>query len=168
MNYGVAEQEIVNRLNAFIGEQGKTNYYEAALMPETEQQFTEFYSKFTKARIVVQFIDSQYDQGNSTGIVVQEERARFRLTYEARKLRGEGGIHNLMELSKLALVGYRLTDSDRMIVVKYGLLEFEQGAWQPYLEFECKTLNVQLEDDNSDPVLGGLIQAVGTVIDYGT
>lgn len=168
MNYGIAEQEIVSRLTAFIAEQGKENLYEAALMPETEQQYTEFYSKFTKTRVVVQYIDSQYDPGNSAGVMVQEERARFRLTYEGRKLRGEGGIHNLMELSKLALVGYRLSNSDRISVAKYGLLEFEQGAWQPYLEFECKTLNVQLEDDNTEPPLGGLVQAVGSIIDYNT
>lgn len=166
MNYGTAEQEIVNRLNTFIADQGKTAFYEAVLMPETEQQYTEFYSKFTKARVVVQYIDSQYDPGRSTGTMVQEERVRFRLTYEAKKLRGDGGIHNLMELSKLALVGYKLSDSDRIAVAKYGLLEFEQGAWQPYLEFECKTLNVQLEDDNTGPALGGLVQAVGALIDY--
>lgn len=167
MNYAIAEQEIVNRLTAFIADQGKADFYEAALMPETENQYTEFYSKFTKARVVVQYVDSQYEPGNSTGVMVQEERARFRLTYEARKLRGDGGVHNLMELTKLALVGFRLSDSDRISVAKYGLLEFEQGAWQPYLEFECKTLNVQLEDDNSDPPLGGLVQAVTSMIDYG-
>jgi hypothetical protein len=168
MNYGTAEQEIVSRLTAYIAEEGKTAFYEAALMPETEQQYTEFYSKFTKARVVVQYVDSQYDPGSSTGMMVQGERVRFRLTYEAKKLRGDGGIHNLMELSKLALVGYRLSDSDRISVAKYGLLEFEQGAWQPYLEFECKTLNVQLGDDNSGPALGGLVQAVGSIIDYDT
>lgn len=168
MNYGTAEQEIVNRLTAFIAGQGKSDFYEAALMPETEQQYTEFYSKFTKARVVVQYVDSQFDSGSSTGMMVQEERVRFRLTYEAKKLRGDGGVHNLMELSKLALVGYRLSDSDRISVARYGLLEFEQGAWQPYLEFECKTVNAQLEDDNTEAPLGGLLQAVGSLIDYGT
>ena len=165
MNYGTAEQEIVDRLTAFIAERGKAAFYEASLMPETEQQYAEFYSKFTKARIVVQYVGSQYDSGNSTSMTVQEETAKFRLTFEAKKLRGDGGIHNLMEISKLALIGYKLSDSDHMTVTKYGLLEFEQGAWQPYLEFECKTLNVQLGDDSSEPALGGLLQSVTTLID---
>lgn len=163
MNYGAAEQELVNRINAFISDEGKTAYYEAALMPETEHQFAEFYSNWTKARAAVQYVDSEYDSGRSTGIMVQEEKARFRLTYETRKLRGDGGLYNLMELTKLALIGYKPTDGDRMTVYKYGMLEFEQGAWQPYLEFECNVLNVQLEDDNTDPAIGGALQSINTI-----
>jgi hypothetical protein len=168
MNYGTAEQDIVNKITAYITSIGQTDLYEAALIPETEQQYTDFYSNFTKARVAVQYVDSQYDPGSSAGIGLQEERARFRLTYEARKLRGDGGIYNLMEITKLALVGFRPTDADRMTLAKYGLLEFEQGAWQPYLEFECRALNVQVDDDNSDPALGGPVQGVGIITDYGT
>jgi hypothetical protein len=167
MNYGIAEQEIVARITAYITELGKTDLYEAAVIPETEQQYTEFYSNFTKARVAVQYVDSQYDAGSSTGIALQEEKAKFRLTYEARKLRGEGGLYNLMEVTKLALVGYRPSNADRLTVAKYGLLEFEQGAWQPYLEFECKTLNVQLENDGVEPPLGGPMQGAGSIMDYG-
>lgn len=168
MNYGTAEQEIVTRLNGYIVAKGKTAFYEAVLQPETEQQYADFYSKFTKARTAVQYIDSDYQQNSSTGLAVQEEVVRFRLTFEARKLRGEGGIYNFMELTKLALVGFRLSDSDRLTLSKYGLLEFEQGGWQPYLEFECKTLNVQDFDDNELPVLGGPMQGIQVVQELST
>lgn len=167
MNYGMAEQEIVDQITAHITELGKTDLYEAMVIPETEQQYMDFYSNFTKARVAVQYIDSQYNPGNSSGIGLQEERVRFRLTYEAKKLRGDGGIYNLIEITKQALIGFRPSDADRMTVSKYGLLEFEQGAWQPYLEFECKTLNVQTWDDNTEPSLGGSIQGIGSIIDYG-
>lgn len=165
MNYGTAEQEIVERINDYITGIDKDEFYEASLIPETEAQFTEFYSKFTKARVAAQYIDSQYDPGSAVGIVSQEEKVRFRLTFEARKLRGEGGLYNLMEITKLALVGYRLSHADRLTLVKYGLLEFEQGAWQPYLEFECKTMNIQVEDDLTEEAIGGGFQSVDTIVE---
>lgn len=160
MNYGTAEQEIVNRLNAFIADQGMQTFFEAALQPETEAEFRTFYANFTKSRVAVQYIDSSFNPSSSNGIIVQEEKPKFRLTYEARKLRGEGGLYNMQELVVHALLGWRLTNADRLYLVKYGMLEFEQNAWQPYHEFECKTLLSQKHDDYTDESFGGNLQSV--------
>lgn len=150
MNYGTAENEIVTRLNTYFTTNDVDNLYEAALMPETEAEFKTFYANFTKARAAVQFIDTSPQPSQSISSTVQEEIVRFRLCFEARKLRGAGGLYNMMELVKLSLIGYKLTNCDRLSLVKYGLLEFEQGAWQPYYEFECKTMNVQTFNDFAD------------------
>jgi hypothetical protein len=153
MNYGTAETEIVARINEQIVANNATSLYEAVLMPETEAEYKTFYSKFTKARVAVQFIDSLPQLSNSTNKVAQEEIVRFRLSFEAKKLRGAGGLYAFMQLVKLILIGHKLTDAiDRLTLVKYGLLEFEQGAWQPYFEFECKFVNAQSFDDFSDDV----------------
>lgn len=157
MNYGTAESEIVDRLNEQIALNNATALYEAVLMPETNAEFDSFYQKFTKARVAVQFIDSTPQQTNSINAISQEEIVRFRLTLDARKLRGPGNLFALMELVKLVLIGYQLSDAiSRLSYVKYGLLDFEQGGWQPYLEFECRFVNVQTIDE-SDPAIGGNI-----------
>lgn len=160
MNYGAAEKEIVDRLNQQIALNNASNLYEAALMPETNAEQISFYKNFTKARVAVEFIDSTPQQTNSINVVSQEETVRFRLTFEARKLRGPGNLYALLELVKLVLIGYQLTNAiSRLTYVKYGLLDFEQGAWQPYFEFECKFVNVQVIDE-SDEIIGGNIQKI--------
>lgn len=162
MNYGTGELEIVERLNIKFAEKNVATLYEAVLMPETEQQFQAFYQNFTKARVAIQYIDSSYQPSVSIGIVTQYELVRFRVSFEARKLRGEGGLYNMMELVKLFLIGYRLSNADGLSCVKYGLLEFEQNSWQPYLEFECKTLNAEASTYEEPPIGGTLKNVVFT------
>lgn len=160
MNYGIAEQEIVDRLNSQIALNNASNLYEAVLMPETNADYISFSKKFTKARVAVQFIDSTPQFTDSINVVSQEETVRFRLSFEAKKLRGAGNLYALQEMVKLVLIGYKLSNAiSRLTYVKYGLLDFEQGAWQPYFEFECKFVNVQTFDE-SDEVIGGNMKVV--------
>lgn len=156
MNYGAAEQEIVDRLNTQIAANNVADLYEAVLMPETTADFRDFYAKFTKARAAVQFVESIPQPTNATGPVTQEETVRFRISFEAKKLRGAGGLYALFDLVKLVLIGFRLTNAfTRLTFAKYALQEYEQGAWQPYFEFECNCANVQSFDDYSiEPDLG--------------
>lgn len=160
MNYGIAEQEIVDRLNTQIALNNVSDLYEAVLMPETTAAFEAFYKNFTKSRVAVQFIDSTPAFTNSVNVVSQEETVRFRLTFEARKLRGPGNLYAFLELVKLVLIGFKLTNAlSRLTYVKYGLLEFEQNAWQPYFEFESRFVNVQTIDE-SDEAIGGNITKI--------
>lgn len=153
MNYGYAESEIVNRLNTYFNANGVANFYEASLLPDTEDGFRTFYNNFTKARVAVEFIESLPQPSQALSFVSQDETVRFRLTFEARKLRGEGGFYNMVELCKLALIGFKLTNArNRLTMVKYGLLEFEQGKWQPYFEFESTFVNVQSFNDDPDAI----------------
>lgn len=166
MTYDIAEQEIVDQVNAYIVSSGQVALYEVALMPETEFDYKEFYSKFNKSRVAVEYKDSDYEENTSAGIVSQAENVKFRLTFESKKLRGPGGLYQFIGLVKKALIGFRLTDCDRLVLSEYSLLEFEQGAWQPYLEFKCKAMNVQFFDDNSEPDLGGPLASVSSIEDF--
>lgn len=150
MNYGTAENEIVDRLNGYFATNNVTALFEAVLMPETEEQFRSFYNNFLKARVAVQFFDSTPQSSSSIGCTTQDEFVRFRLSFESRKLRGDGGLYQMMELVKKGLIGFSLSNAGRLEYKKYGLLEFEQNSWQPYFEFECKTVNVQAFSDFSD------------------
>lgn len=149
MNYGTAEIEIANRISSFIESKGLSEQYEAVVFPQTEAEYKLFYNNFTKARVAVEFIESLPEPGTGIGFISQEETVRFRLIYEASKLRGVGGIYNLQELTKWSLIGWKLTDArTKLTLSKYGLLEFEQNRIQPYFEFECKAVNVQAFPEN--------------------
>jgi len=153
MNYEAAELEIVNWLNEQFALNGVANLYEAALIPQTENEARTFYNTFSKARIAVGLIDLVPQPSTGGDIVTQEEIVRFRLTFEARKLRGAGGLYALIKLAKICLIGYRLTDAiNKLSLSKYGLLDFEQNGIQPYYEFECKIVNTQWFNDNPDDV----------------
>lgn len=164
MRYEVAEQEIVDRLNGMFAADNLTGFYEAWLIPDTEHDFKEFQKQFTKARVAVQYIDSSFLPNKSHSLVMQEENARFRLTLEARKLRGEGGLYKLIELCKLYLLGFQITNADRLRMVKYGQLEFEQNHIQPYLEFECTVMNMQVHEDFNEAAFGGPLEKVNSTI----
>lgn len=148
MNYGVAETEIAERITSFIESKGKSSLYEACVFPDSNKTYEDFLHNFTKARVSVEMIEVLPEPANGIGFISQNETVRFRTIFEARKLRGEGGVYDLQELVKWALVGWRLSDSiNKLTISRYGLLEFEQNRIQPYMEFECKAVNVQSFQD---------------------
>lgn len=159
MNYGDAETEIVNRLTGYIAIVGKTEFYNVALAPENEAQFKEYESKFGIARATVQYVDSDYSGNNSSGIICQEETVKFRVQFEFRKLRGDGGLYGFIEITKRALLGWRMQHADKLEISGFGNFEMEPNVWAPWLEFKCKTLNVQSHNED-DEVIGGPLQGI--------
>lgn len=144
MDYEIAENEIVTRINEQIALNGVSNLYMADLMPETLAEFKTLYAKINKARAAVQFIDSKPLPSNNLGLITQEEIVKFRLSFDAKRLRGPGGLYAMQRLVKLVLIGWKLTDAiTPLTYVAYDMLQVEQNSFQPYLEFECKFVNVQ-------------------------
>lgn len=157
MNYGIAENEIVTRLNAFFLEKGSNGYFVAALMPETEQEAKDFEKLFPKSRVAVERLKSEYAKNSSLQLVTQSETVTFRLLFEGKVLRGEKGLYAMMEQTKLSLIGFKLSNSDELTVSSEGKEQFESGVWLPYIDFECKTMNVQAFDPSEAAVGGALV-----------
>ncbi len=153
MNYGTLETDITTRLNNYFTSQNVENLYEAVELPENVEEYRK---AFSKARATVQYLESDFDPSTSINQVVQEEKVRIRVTFEARKLRGDGGLYSLMDAVKKALIGYKPPNCERLTIFRYTLLDFEQNLWQPALDFQCRTINVQAFEDEPDPIGGGL------------
>lgn len=143
MNYGLAEVEIAQRINERFTALGLQAKFFAAPMPETDTEAKEFEAQVSKALCAVEFLDSTYDGNTALGCVRQFEHVKFRLNFQAKKLRGSEGLYTMVEHVKKFLIGYELTNAEPMTVSAYGKLQFEPGVWLPFLEMECKTLNVQ-------------------------
>jgi hypothetical protein len=154
MNYELVETELVERVNAQIEANSVTALYEASVQPENEAAAKIVINKsMDKAVALCEFSASMPQPSGSVGSTTQEEIVRFRWTFQATKLRGAGGLHALMSLVKLCLIGYKPANAmTRLTYSGYGLLEFEQNKFQPYLEFECKAVNQQAFNDNTNDV----------------
>ena len=153
MNYEDAERAIVDRLNNHFQTIGKSNVFVAALMPETEADAKEYESLFPKSCVAVQYLDSSYQRPDSLRIVKQNEAVTFRVLFECRKLRGESGFYLMKDEVKLSLIGFRMANADQLFISGFGKQQFENGAWVPYLDFECKTMNVQIIEESES--IGG-------------
>lgn len=160
MNYELAEQSIVDRLNAWFGQKGLDVFFVAAVMPDTEQDLKDFEKNFTKARVAVEYQDSNYKFSNGLGCVKQDESVRFRLLYEARKMRGQGGLFTMLLETKNALIGFRLPGSTNALTVAgSGKQFFETGIALPYLDIQCDTVNVQAWEEDEE--VGGPFVGIG-------
>lgn len=158
MNYGILETDIVARLNQYFIDNSVSNLFEAVEIPENEGDYRK---AFTKSRATVQYLESDFDPSSSVNQVVQEEKVRFRVSFEARKLRGEGGIYQLMDLVKKSLIGYRPPNCERVTVYRYTVINFEQNLWQPALDFQTRAINVQAFEDEPDPIGGNFVGLTG-------
>lgn len=148
--YDQLEIELKNRLNAKFLEKNLQNLIVAEVMPENA---AEYKPAFPKSRITVQYSGSTFSKPSSTNQVAQTETLIFRFSMEATNLRGDNGIYKIMTYLKRFLLGYKPSGcSNRLYVSKYDLIEVDQNAWQPYLEFSCDTRLMQ-EDVDEESLL---------------
>ena len=149
MDYGALEIEIAERLKQKLLPQG----FDAIPLPETQAEYSK---PFTNGRATVAFTGAKLDQPQSTDEVSQYLIVTFSLSLQSRFLRGEKGIHQLSQLVKQYLLGFRPTDCDRLYHVSHEFVRYEDGVWEHVMDFETKTLWVQgidNEDEDELPLL---------------
>jgi hypothetical protein len=159
MNYGDAEIEISQRINDKFLELNLSDKFFAAPMPETDKEMKDFEAHINKACVAVEYLDSSFEPRSDLGAVRQAETVRFRLIFSGRRMRGAGGLHTMENFVKQFLIGYKLTDADPLTIAGKGKTQFEPGAWMPHLDFECKTMNVQVVE-YGEAVLGAAFQNI--------
>jgi len=143
MDYGALEIEIANRLQQKLQPQG----FDAIPLPETQAEYSK---PFTNGRATVAFTSAKLDDPQSTGEISQYLVVTFSLSLQSRFLRGEKGIHQLSQLVKQYLLGFRPADCDRLYHVSHEFVRYEDGVWEHVMDFEAKTLWVQGIDDGDD------------------
>jgi len=143
MDYGALEIEIANRLQQKLQPQG----FDAIPLPETQAEYSK---PFTNGRATVAFTSAKLDDPQSTGEISQYIVVTFSLSLQSRFLRGEKGIHQLSQLVKQYLLGFRPTDCDRLYHVSHEFVRYEDGVWEHVMDFEAKTLWAQGIDDQDD------------------
>lgn len=160
MDYGIAEEEISQRINAMFAELDLAGNFFAAPMPDTEAEVKAFDAHLAKARCAIEFIDTSFDPTAGMGAVSQQEGPKFRLLFDARKMRGDAGAFRMIAHVKTFLIGHKLTNAAGPLVLSdYGKLQLVEGFWCPFLEFTCKAMNNQVGND-FDPAIGGELSQI--------
>lgn len=142
MDYGSLEVEIADYLNSKINI-GVTKANELTTcvpMPETEADFKR---QFIGQRVTVCFSEEKPDKTKSTNYQGQPLLVTFSVLVEAKLLRGERGVYQLVEKLKSLLIGYALTDCGDFGLTNHQYVDNEQGIFKHVLEFQCSALRVQ-------------------------
>jgi len=149
MDYEVLENEIVNKFQAWLTERSLTDFIDVKLIPENQAEFKQ---PTAKALVYVCYTGSKYQDPNSTSHIKQDEIVNVAFYILAKKLRGDGGSHQVTRQLKLCFMGYMPTNATRrMFISGYGEWKYEDNVIGPMIEFGMGAMNVQLPD-NLPPV----------------
>jgi hypothetical protein len=149
--YSDIEQEIVTRLQPLTNGGG----VDVVPLPQVE---AEFIRPLNAGRVTVAYKSSEFPGIRSTFEIVQDELLQFELVVQARLLRGNAGLHKIVEAVKRTLLGFMPTDCSKMYLVKNGFTsrDPEQNIWTYSMIFETKYVLVEDAEEETGPTLQGL------------
>jgi len=131
---------------------GKVNSLNIDAVPIPETQ-AEFEKPVTRDLVTVMFVSEKADPNNALGTVAQRVTVQFGFMVQGRKLRGPNGVHQLADIVKRCMTGYRLPDAEQMYYVGHDFVNFKDNEWEHRVLFECKSMRVDGQDYIPDPLL---------------
>lgn len=154
MNVEQVEASIVARLQQKINNSGVI----IIPLPEVQADYTK---PFVNGRITVAYAGSTYmgasgtvTEGHlSSGIVVQDWAMDFELSFEARKLRGNLGVHDLIHRARLALIGWRPGGAGKISAVTDRFGSFEDNLWLHSLTIRTHARLIEKPDAAEEPLI---------------
>ena len=74
LNYSTLEQELTDRLNAFFVSKGLADVIESIREPQSNNELNAIQQDFTKTKVIVKYLNSDYtDTESNTHAVVEEK-----------------------------------------------------------------------------------------------
>lgn len=146
MNIDQAEVQLATYLA------GKVNPLNIDSVPLPETQ-SEFERAMERDRVTAMFVSEKADPNQALGTVSQHVTVQFGFAVQSRKLRGSNGVHQLAEIVKRCMSGYRLPDADTMYYVGHDFVSFNDNEWEHRVLFECKTMRNDGQDYTPGPLL---------------
>lgn len=153
MKYADLEDAIVSRLSAKLGATATV-----IALPEVQAQNQR---PFDKARVTVAYNSSMFDggrYGNAVNVMsvdgtVQEESIKIKVSIESKKLRGTGGIYELLVAVRQAVIGFEPLGLDQMKILESKFDEFTENLWSYMIVFETKGFIIQDVDPVDEPLI---------------
>lgn len=111
-------------------------------LPDTLADFTK---SFKTGKITVAYKGSKFAQALSTNVLSQLETVEFELIVQARLLRGPNGVYAFMEAIKGLILGYKLTNTDKVYLIDQMLIVNDAKAetFTFAMAVACKRLVVE-------------------------
>lgn len=154
MNYELIEEQIRERLATVMG-----HGYTVVALPEVEEDLKRL---IDKPKVTVSYKGSDFgtmgrsDQAEvvSLGaVIVHKEVLTFDIVMQAKKLRGEYGLYGMIPMAQNALMGFMPDDCEKMYILKFGYVTFEQGIWTYCLKMATTSIRVEdAEYSNAPPI----------------
>lgn len=156
MNYESVEDSIKDRLSDILAEG-----IVARVMEETEAEVDR---PRTAPTATVCFYASDFDPSKSTAEIHQDDTITFVVMITSRKRRGTGGVYDIYNQCRKALLGWTPQGCLQKIQFKQFKIELnEQGEFTYGLYLETKALIVE---DTSEADAAEALLPVATVIDF--
>jgi hypothetical protein len=108
--YHETEQSIVTRLQPLLAED--------ILVEPLPENAADYKKPYSKPRVNIMLLGEKYGAQKSTGLIVQETVVTWLFIIESKKLRGPGGIYQVVELIRKWLIGFRPANMQRMYGVE--------------------------------------------------
>jgi hypothetical protein len=146
--YSDIESQIVTRLQPLTNGGG----VDVVQLPQVQ---AEFERPLNAGRVTIAYKSSEFPSIRSTHEIVQDEHLQFEVIVQCRLLRGNAGLHKIVETTKRLLLGFRPTDCSKMYLVKHGFTSHDnEGAiWTYSMIFETKYVLVEDAQEETGPNL---------------
>lgn len=126
----------------------KVERFEVDLFPEDPEKYR---LNAEDGAILVQYVGSTFKEVGSTSIVQQQRIVNVVLTVLARSQHDESGALNVLDQTRLAVVGFKPSNCTSISLLKEEFLGEESGIWQFQLWLKTETYQVE-QDEPKDLV----------------
>ena len=114
-----------------------------------------------KAALLVRYAGSRYPEDgiqSTDSIVVQDRHPMIEVRVVTRKLSGPNGAGSYLDQVRLALTGWKGPDCSRAYVIDEDFDHYDdkQITWQHHITFEAQTYNIEVPDEEQEPLLARL------------
>lgn len=97
------------------------------------------------ANILIGYNSSSFANQEATDVVLQERTLNIDLIVIAKGLHNDFGALEILDKTRMAIVGFKPKDSSQIYLINEEFLSEEQGAWFYRLVIETKTQQVQAQ-----------------------
>lgn len=161
--YEKTESELVTQLNTVLGGNSLASPPVPAIadvlpLPENEGGFT---SPTTKPSVTVGYNTSKFDESNTMSVTSGKETLVFDVVIQHRKLRGLGGIYDIIQIVKNVLHGFRPTLTTRVSISNTSIFQYDnkQNTWTYIVQAQCEVTTAPGVDQN-DPDLAAHVTRI--------
>ena len=125
--------------------------YSAEPLPDNEGDYKRL---FTKPKVYLSYVGSDYGEDESTSCVIQEETVTFEAIIRAKTRKGTEGIFAVERDIRTKLLGYRLPVAQKKITfIKSGYIDGStQNDWNYMMSFSFRTKAVDEQPEETGPL----------------
>lgn len=117
------------------------------------EQPTDYRLNHSRGALLVSYPGSQFGDTVDAAIIAQPRTVKLSITVILRQLNGRGGAVDVLDLVRLALVGFRLPDCRKMRAVSEKFLGESAGLWQYAADFAAEAMQVEDAEGTVGPLL---------------